>query len=820
MPDLRQTTPDGKWEISKLTIDTDVVEVPITLTYNGINVDYTVNSNTHSKMTDWATPLGTPIDKNAITFTSSTVTVDGTAYKIGTIEWDSVTPYPVEPEPVITYEFVVSGGSASTYEGHTNVGAWYITKTDGETTNVENVTTATTWTITAGGSVATASTTTKGRIDYNNNSSTAVTVTVKGTYNGNTKTTSFNVPGRESVITYELEIRPSSYTPSSNSGNKTFTSYWVKYVDGQKTEETNVTTATTWTITAGSSVATASTTTKGRIDYNNTSTASTANVTVKAEYSGESDTVSFTVPKKSYEPVITYSLEVRPYDQTATTYNATVTCEAWYITKTDGVVTNEENVTNSATWTIGAGSFSIVSVNNGTVVCNNTGNTLSRDSVVATYQGKSGTGYIKIPAQQHTFAIQPNSWSEGTSSGYKDLVAYYDATAVTGVSWSIVSGSTYATISSGGRVTYNNTTTNRVSIVVKATYQSYEAYSVGWIEGIINTDVIFVPVYKSVDLKDDSLGGRIGYYLGSQSNTGYRAVNFTATTGSQDYSYKVLNKITTSGGSLDFGITNITVGNNKLCGEEFEVYATLGGRSTDAEFIEKGYFKNSDYGLKLSDVKAGSYDNAEHFSEGTVHVDFNTVWSDVGATAGTSIAVFVVITATKAWDIRDNWDGRFIMYNTALGDTDFTANTFDAHFILTNNTPRPVTLNGIRVYFRLPREAKDTRITFDDEYEEITATTSSSWYAGYFNGNSSYPVDKSTLWNGITIPANSSYVIGKNKLDECFDFSDDMQSKISGKTEAAAFWGNSGDGRLCLTCTSQGIYDNDPLVLRPYKKNN
>ena len=96
-----------------------------------------------------------------------------------------------------TYEFVVSGettGTTETSTGYVNVGAWYITKVNGVVTKQENVTNETTWTITNGSDVATASTTTKGRIDYDNkNVSEDVGVTVKGSYDGNTGTTSFIV---------------------------------------------------------------------------------------------------------------------------------------------------------------------------------------------------------------------------------------------------------------------------------------------------------------------------------------------------------------------------------------------------------------------------------------------------------------------------------------------------------------------------------------------------------------------------------------------------------------------------------------------------
>lgn len=96
-----------------------------------------------------------------------------------------------------TYEFVVSGettGTTETSTGYVNVGAWYITKVNGVVTKQENVTNETTWTITNGSNVATASTTTKGRIDYDNkNVSEDVGVTVKGSYDGNTDTTSFIV---------------------------------------------------------------------------------------------------------------------------------------------------------------------------------------------------------------------------------------------------------------------------------------------------------------------------------------------------------------------------------------------------------------------------------------------------------------------------------------------------------------------------------------------------------------------------------------------------------------------------------------------------
>ena len=818
MAGVNQTS-EGTWRIVDLcTHETENVynlSIPIKLTYGGKSVETNISNTKKSLATEWKTALGTAINTNQISLSSGTATYGSTIYKINKINWGTVKPY--EKPDSFTYSLVVSGASyaAASYNDSLTFGAWYKTFNNGTLVNTENVTSNAncTWSV---DKTALVSSINNGNVTFNNTGSTDTTIKITATYNGYTDNVDVTVPKKsdEPVQTYTLSFSGNVTGASIEvSGDKTYTYTGGTLVtEGQYVKNQTV----SYTIT------------KDGYDTINDSVKITGNTLEKFEMS-ESEPEP---PQPTYE----YKVVVEPSSTASTSYTGTQQFNAFYVTMNGSTEIFREDVTETAEWS-NSQEFGVnVSINKGLVTFENTLSSQHIVTINATYEGKSGSGQLRIASQQHTLTVQPETYLADSPSGVKDFVAYFDSVDVTSdCTWDMLTNplGNNATLNKG-TLTYNNTssegTGKTIEFVVKYTHQGveYTKNVTAGIPAITVTEIAIVPVYSSVTMSNDNVSARLGYQVSNYNvDGGYKSISFSSTADSTKYSYQVLDTISTSATSLTIGITVPIVEPNKDAGATYQVYATKIGRTGDTQFIEDGYFTNTEqanYSKYLGTLSSGSFTYTSggedgSFGSGSLTIDFNEIWEDpnLNMQEGDGIAIFFIITAVKSWSFEENFKySNFTLNNTSNGDTDFTANTFDFQFRLENNTSKAIeNLYGIKVYLWVPYGT--TAITFKDEVKYELPT--GFGLAGYFTGSTSFPIDVNELNGRVNLPANTVKQYGKYDGDgKYFNFSDYMTSNISGVSEAAAFY--QAGGAMHITCVSENITYNNPITIRPTKRNN
>lgn len=250
---------------------------------------------------------------------------------------------------------------------------------------------------------------TNGVLTANNNTNTAQTVTVTGTYNGLTGNAEI-VIGRQPVdYTQELVLSPATSTISNYYGSVDFTAtyrlfdngvlYLEKIVDGREvsTNDWNITVTAGLTANITQSITTGTTAT---LNVNNTSDRSgTASVTLSYTYSEAglptlpavtSNIAAVSVARK---PVVSYGLEITPAQPETQPYSGSLRFTAWYCTYEDNVRTVSADVTSNAVWSVSStdGDFVHLGVNGDLVEFVNLDSGIGTVTVNASYTVGSDT---------------------------------------------------------------------------------------------------------------------------------------------------------------------------------------------------------------------------------------------------------------------------------------------------------------------------------------------------------------------------------------------------------------------------------------------
>jgi len=187
-------------------------------------------------------------------------------------------------------------------------------------------------------------------------------------------------------------------------------------------------------------------------------------VTVRATYAGLTDTLSVTIRDR-----VVASVAVTGPTTVEEQSTAQYTCTATF---TDG---STEDVTAGATWSLSTGT-AYASIAAGGVLTTNEVNQQRTCTVKAVYQGKSATLLVTIldsvPNLVSVTVQGPTVVDENTTTQYICVATYSDGNTqiVAADSWSLPSGSAYATIDGNGNLTTKEVTTNR-TCSVKATYK-------------------------------------------------------------------------------------------------------------------------------------------------------------------------------------------------------------------------------------------------------------------------------------------------------------------------------------------------------------
>lgn len=244
---------------------------------------------------------------------------------------------------------------------------------------------------------------TNGVLTANNNTNTAQTVTVTGTYNGLTGNAEI-VIGRQPVdYTQELVLSPATSTISNYYGSVDFTAtyrlfdngvlYLEKIVDGGEVSTND------WNITVtpglGANISQSTTTgTTATLNVNNTSDRNgTASVTLSYTYSEAglpvlpAVTSNVAMVSVARKPVVSYGLEITPTQPETQPYSGSLQFTAWYCTYEDNVRTVSADVTSNAVWSVSStdGDFVHLGVNGDLVEFVNLDSDTGRVTVNASY---------------------------------------------------------------------------------------------------------------------------------------------------------------------------------------------------------------------------------------------------------------------------------------------------------------------------------------------------------------------------------------------------------------------------------------------------
>lgn len=121
---------NGRWNIKVKHNGPDTVQIPVTLTYEGIECNFDCKSSEQTIPTDWETEAGKTIDTNKISLNSEEVVKGNCIYHVDGIKWNNVQPFSGK-----TYTLEIqSSNDVIEFNGTATLAARYTYKVEG---NVE-----------------------------------------------------------------------------------------------------------------------------------------------------------------------------------------------------------------------------------------------------------------------------------------------------------------------------------------------------------------------------------------------------------------------------------------------------------------------------------------------------------------------------------------------------------------------------------------------------------------------------------------------------------------------------------------------------------
>jgi len=184
---------NGRWNIKVKHNGPDTVQIPVTLTYEGIECNFDCKSSEQTIPTDWETEAGKTIDTNKISLNSEEVVKGNCIYHVDGIKWNNVQPFSGK-----TYELeVTSDENIIQSDGTTMLYARYTYSVEGEPETQKLVDNESIVWTNSNPDIITISD--DGTVTAKNTSSEGTTVTITGTYGDVKGTTKITVGGVENA---------------------------------------------------------------------------------------------------------------------------------------------------------------------------------------------------------------------------------------------------------------------------------------------------------------------------------------------------------------------------------------------------------------------------------------------------------------------------------------------------------------------------------------------------------------------------------------------------------------------------------------------
>jgi uncharacterized protein YjdB len=372
-------------------------------TKNGSTSSQTVTSGTTFTITSGSSYGTLSGSTFRCTKGGGTVTIQASYVSNGTTYTSTVS---ITTVSVTTYKVVVTASSSSIYVGYsTTFTATRYPITDGVQGTGTDVTTSVTW---SSGSTSIATVDSSGKVKGVSRGTTSITATLPSSYGG--ASGSANIQVNDHVL-YHVETTAAS--SSIEVGETTqCRAYYVTTTNGVVTERKEVTSSATWT-SRYTDIATVSS--SGVVTG-----MSAGSVSVTARYNGYSEYVMITVSAKP--DVYTYELKLSQSSVSLKVKMATKVT-ATYITYKNGVQTNSQDVTSSATWSSNNTGVSTVSA--GVI----SGVSAGTASVTASYSGKSAMCTVTVTNDvTYKLVVSPSSLSINEGSTGSLTATYYTYT--------------------------------------------------------------------------------------------------------------------------------------------------------------------------------------------------------------------------------------------------------------------------------------------------------------------------------------------------------------------------------------------------------
>ena len=494
-----------------------------------------------------------------------------------------------------------------------------------------------------------------GYVTAHNNTSASKTVTITATYNGLSDTSVITVAqgvqnwrnfriligGTESTANQPLYLNPSSV-------NSRLLAFIDEYRNNTKIQSWGVSNTSVWTYDDPSSAIT------HYVDQYNaqvvnpvyeSGTYYPTQRTAKVTATVVQGSTPFTAEKYIYvEPAgyKEYVLEVSPMS-VSLPYNGSTGLTANYCEYTDGVKTGESAVTSTATYS--SNNTAVTVSNIGVITANNTGTSAINAIIGVEYSGLVKDVSVTVAAQGETYLLEVSADTQSIScSGTANCTATYvtmvGQTVVNrqdvtnSATWSIVTGSQYASVNSGIVIGANEDTSSAHQVEVEAVYN-----------GVSDALVITVgkkpSITHSLEIVEEVSHGTVysagTYVVYDGGNVEFKVLYKTFIDGIEDVSQDVTSLIplasafnppsanTTFSVGLDPDYVTIVVSNLNM-GESYvsTVFTATYSGETDSVSIDFLTASYPDTIILSADTTSVSYGGIVSFSAWTVSCDGRT----------------------------------------------------------------------------------------------------------------------------------------------------------------------------------------------------
>ena len=427
---------------------------------------------TVTSQTAWSRYSGDAVSVSAAGVVSSpvaaTAVINGRYIRDG-VEYNAQAGVTFNHVATISHTLVISGPSSANVGETLSLTATYYTYTDGVPDSGVDKTSEAIWTRKSGSANVTVGNAsgTKGKVSAVSPGGSATVSCSLGTVTSNDFDVTF-----ASVVDYELEV---SATPSSQKvGSPVQMSARLNtIIDGTDHWEDLPASSVSWSRKSGSANVSVVAST-GVV----TNTVGAASALIEGSYTIASRTVKASATV-TFMDVITYGLEIVPSGATSANVGQTIVLLAKYYTFTNGVKTSTSDVTEAATWSVLSGG-SRFHVTKGSVTADSPGGNATIKCTYGDYSDDQAVSFGSVVTHRLVVSSSPSPATVDMGGTIQMSARFYTptdgvedsgvvVTAVSGMSWTKVSGGASISVGSDGKVTSPSAATG----VVRGTY-TYE----------------------------------------------------------------------------------------------------------------------------------------------------------------------------------------------------------------------------------------------------------------------------------------------------------------------------------------------------------